>query len=376
MESSEVNAALLDILSSQVTFLHRYFDPDVSIPKNQADSITVPILDYLYDKELQTMVDARLLFNRQIRTLIDPTKPLTDFAVDVDEFLDRSEHSGTLTDRQMRNFRTLYRFRLDNLLHDHRLHYKQGYLPFYRFGRHKSFSDAVGNTMKQNIRRLYDLVGKLLDEQQMNDCFVCPCVILYNLFIRDNFRLFSLASTQHFNYVRILDDKTGRSAVISYVQLSNVFPQILQWFPNINNQYIKKYDSHSSKKLQYYLLLLLETSRANSNKNDNNNVASLSSSSLVLCKQKKTATKKRIKTTTKTMKKRKNEQKKIRIENLFNLAKIDDNLTPSYRLLDSLFRTNYVECSHANIGRSYVQIRSGDEEATLILRCLNCGRLL
>jgi DNA-directed RNA polymerase subunit M/transcription elongation factor TFIIS len=440
------NKYLLDTMQQQATFLDQYFS-GTSVPLDEQRSrsarVALPLLDYLYDKQLQLDMDTRGLLTDHEYDLACSTER---FVEDVENSMsDQSHHVGAMTDRQIKDFRTLYRFRIDNKLQNHANHYQQSFLPFYRFSRNKNFSQAVGNTMKRNIRLLYDHVRKLVGNPD-----VCPCIVLYNLFIRDNFRLFSLVSMQHFNYVRLYDDQTNEEKIISYVELTNVFPQISQWFPNINSQYVKKYGPHAFHKLRFYVSLMVsaadEEHTVSYNRhgavrasNDSRKTACIkaessatgastsnpikeSSSFDVFKKWRKSKINKptAVSQGSRVLKKQQRNYsggKRVRLEQLFlqcrgggtsdftsTIHSSDPSTTsePHSRdsndrrvehsagarpygnsgngngalLLDKLFRSNYVDCKHTNVIRFYVQLRSGDESGTLILRCALCGKRL
>lgn len=501
-DASSVRAALL----RQARFLHSYFEQSViDLRTVSSYTSTVPYLDYLYDKELQHMTDAR-------RGIVLAGEPDTatctrDYMSAVDTSIISTGH--LLSDQLSCNQRTIYRFRVDQQLTDHSSHYTRAFLPFYRFGPTRSFSDAIGVTMRLNIRQLYDLVRRILGRDD-----ICPCVILYNLFIRDSFRLFSLVSTQHCNYVCVLDDEASSNerlvAVVSYVELSNAFPQVSQWFPKINSQYVRKYGPHSLKRLEYYASLLEEaasqslpatrtsstvsavaagvaarelttgcfrsdgntnspsstgklvssndidtamngsftvaaassttampspalpapSTTINNNKNNANYSNSNSCSSPSSVSSNSAAAKKKTKpqrsrqkrgraaddrspvpaklaksvdresvaanasveisavftatppsivpTTNTTSASTTSAGQRPRLESLFRppCAPSSDphNDDSSPFLLDRLFRTDYAECPHSKLLHVYVQLRSRDESATLILRCANCGK--
>lgn len=407
---SQANSALLEMLVDQVDFVEKYFTRQPVRQQIERTKACLPLLDYVYDKQLQFDTNAKALLEEQqtISKLDASAKDLT-----VERFMSCVEFTmndncfiGSMSDVQIKNFRVLYRFRIDNQLHDHTTHYQQSFLPFYRFSHYRNFSRAVGSTMRRNIKRLYDYIrGRVGDE-------VCPCIVLYNLFIRDNFRLFSLMSMQHFNYVEIVDDERPDAApvLISYVELTNEFPQISQWFPNINGQYVKKYGPHGMQKLQAYALLMTNRNAADANGCGNIDetvatsrqrrsttrtrvagiilgemmpsgvvVAEKSGGRIEKCMLKAAAKGEQKKQQRKVSTPRKERdgrrsytgQKRLRLENLFLNQRDNDNF-----ILDAVFRSNYRACKHARIARFFLQLRSGDEAATLVMRCLQCGKRL
>lgn len=451
----EANKILFTLLLNQTDFLDFYFSPNNLSANSVASSsetfnfsllsrgdsawnkltCSTPLLDYLYDKCLQLDVDMKcLLYDVQF-----------DLNCTVKQLMDRLEaviadnpYIGTLSDAKLRNFRTLYRFRYDNQLHSHADHYQTAFVPFYRFSRYKNFSQAVGNTMKKNIRLLYDHIYKILNNRD-----VCPCIILYNLFVRDTFRLFSLVSTQHYNYVRVYDDLTDTVRIVTYVELTNSYPQASQWFPNINNQYVKKYGGmYTWQKLQYnvQLMLSVDSPSMSINSSDATKIAErhsdkkldTSNQSIRRAKVKRRSAhgpdrrrKKRFErltprvvtddhqqytmddasTTLKGKKVAKSfnsmvttatpppttttmttmtttttpatiTTKRLRFDHLFQSSYSANKIDGGHLLLDRLFRSNYLDCKHPNVVRVYVQLRSGDESATLIVRCTICGKRL
>lgn len=428
-------------LIKQAMFLNDYFDPD-SEPRYEDEAYlqelaeSTPLLDYLYDKQLQLDMNTKSsLFDAELDLSCSSEQFVNELEVSMGN---NSRYVGAVPDWQIKSFRTLYRFRYDNRLQDHSHHYQQAFIPFYRFSKHKNFSQAVGNTMKRNIRLLYDYVRGLT-----GDLEVCPCIVLYNLFIRDNFRLFSLVSMQHFNYVRILDDRTKQQRVITYVELTNQFPQISQWFPSINNQYVKKYGPHTCRKLRYYVNLTCEgvlrnvsgggceaggegaayrvslfsnddeftieakrkkygtkgkgetsgTACGTDGEGGTRSKAASSTIATTNAKRTTTANRKRKTAAANVITRKKGNAnisaanggvyKKIRLEHLFAKTRKDSTASPrndtsicDTHILDKLFRSNYVDCKHPNLVRVYVQLRSGDESATLVVRCSACGKRL
>lgn len=138
---------------------------------------------------------------------------------------------------------TLYRPRFDNLLVDHTDHHERAYIPVYRFGDDRvasmSMASYIGNTMRRNIRMLYDFINMQLATLSC-ESYVCPCVVIFNLFVRDHFRVYHSKSLPQTSFIQMYDDKTGKSIKISYMLIANKFPKIAQWFNSINNQFIKK----------------------------------------------------------------------------------------------------------------------------------------
>lgn len=382
--------AIYRMLVCQARVLHGYFafdQPQQPLRPLVGDLISesarsLPLLDYLYDKELQLVADVRPLLERYeaAATTTTTTVSLETCMTNLELAINEGAHVGGLTDLQVRNLRTLYRFRYDNRLEDHSEHYQQGFLPFYRFSRHKNFSQAFGATMKRNVRRLYEFVREIVQNSD-----ICPCIILYNLFIRDSFRLFSFVSMQHCNYVRVYDDETGQQSIVSYVELSNKFPQIAKWFPTINSQYVKKYGPHSFQKLDVHVGLMLAANRTTAVPGDNRDVvvqrqpsprvvaaASVTEASGGSSKRRKKLVR-FADTATTTTSRISSKRKRIQLKQLFPEHTA---ASPSSLILDRLFRSNYRECKHSSVVRVYVQIRSGDESASMIVRCRMCGKRL
>lgn len=401
------NLRLHEMMSQQAAFLHSYFS---ETPLGEAESSTaaaaLPLLDYLYDKQLQLHTDVRdVLGEEDAHAEARRSLSTEEFVGHLERVLTDNHHAGFLADVQVKNLRTLYRFRLDNQLQDHTGHYQQSFLPFYRFSRHRNFSQAVGSTMKRNIRALYDYVRTVVP-----DPAVCPCIILFNLFIRDNFRLFSLLSMQHYNYVRVVDDWSGEETIVSYVELTNIFPQISQWFPNINGQYVKKHGPHSFQKLYAHVMLLVQQQHGRETPSGSGALSGVAggtataedetetrragtgaTAARVLASRSRSCRVERGSLAAKQQRSIKQptiqhppaaaaavtHHRRLHLEQLFSPRhRTGDEQQHTASVLDQLFRSNYRECKHANVVRLYVQLRSADESATLIMRCLLCGKRL
>lgn len=384
-DDAAANQRLHQMMSEQAAFLHAYFSESPVAIEDGRVAAALPLLDYLYDRQLQLHTDVQdVLREDGAQTEAMRTLSTEEFVGHLERTLNDTHHVGFLPDTQVKNLRTLYRFRVDNQLQDHSNHYQQSFLPFYRFSRHRNFSQAVGSTMKRNIRALYDYVRSVLPDPS-----VCPCIILFNLFIRDSFRLFSLLSMQHYNYVRVVDDWTGQDTIVSYVELTNIFPQISQWFPNINSQYVKKHGPHSFQKLYAHVSLLVEQHRqlrdtaAAADGCSSTSVAESSSGGYAAARARSCRTKSQKARSSLVAKQQRSKRaddqpvagthhRRVHLEQLFG----GSGPTRGPFILDKLFRSNYRECKHANVVRLYVQLRSADESATLILRCLLCGKRL
>lgn len=338
-------------------------------------------------------------------------------------------------------FQTLYRFRLDARLTDHSNHYDESFVPFFRFPydtssvpsnstttsrpftynrlnalSFASMSRFVGGTMRKNIRLLYDYIWEILGSSESRE--FCPCVIIYNIFIRDYFRIFHSRSLSPTNYVLLYDDFADvtdfkKIRKISYVQLSNKFPRVSQWFRSINNQFVKKNGFSRIFKLSDYVELFEtaldlsldnfvnactvvknteDSARAKSprrsqrRKNANGGgrcrrrLSSSSSSSslapLSTCRPKKTP-----------VDGRKSVVKKIGIKNFsvinaLNNARRKIGVCNMMRKIDcqamlsELYRSGYKICPHAKTRRVYIQKRSHDESASAVIFCENCKNFL
>lgn len=372
-------------------------------------------------------------------------------------------------------FQTLYRFRLDARLSDHSNHYDESFVPFFRFPYDASSSASsnssstssrpltynrlnalsfasmsrfVGGTMRKNIRLLYDYIWEIVGSSESRE--FCPCVIIYNIFIRDYFRIFHSRSLSPTNYVLLYDDFTEESGLnatggncesldvgvfktnskkirkISYVQLSNKFPRVSQWFRSINNQFVKKNGFSRIFKLSDYVELFEtaldlsldnfvntcatvisnteDSTRAKSprrsqrGKNVNCGVgggggngggggggvggrrrcrlSASSSSPRSTCRLKKS-----------TVYDRKNGVKKIGIKNFSVINALNNarrkigvcnmmRIVDCQAMLSELYRSGYKICPHAKTRRVYIQKRSHDESASAVIFCENCKNFL
>lgn len=165
---------------------------------------------------------------------------------------DRTVHGvgvdvGSDCDDSLLSLKTRYDPQFESKFFDHSSHYEDAFVPSHRFCNARqsgmNMSRYVGYTMRENIRRLYEYVSEQLDDQ------VCPCVVLFNFFIRDSYRMYFSKSLRQTSFVTVvktatpsaLDDERKRCVVpISYMIMTNLFPKVGSWFKSINNQLVKK----------------------------------------------------------------------------------------------------------------------------------------
>lgn len=265
---------------------------------------------------------------------------------------------------------TLYRPDFEDDYVDHSSHRVKAYVPFFRFGDSTqistNMSSYIGNTMRSNVRNLYDYIDQLICS---NDSFVspqssplvsspssaiCPCVIIFNLFVRDNFRVFYSKSLRQTNFTQI-DLSPLPMRKISYMLIANRFPKIDTWFNSINNQFIKKTGYSRILQTNSYIRILAEKCSSSS---------TIATPPIASGKQRRSTT--TISSSSVTIKKSRD---KVTISKLF--AGVS-----GARVLSHVYRTGYFKCRHAHVERQYVQKRSHDEQASLVLVCKDCHRVV
>ena len=164
------------------------------------------------------------------------------------------------------HLKTFYDVELDNRLFDHSSHYNDAFVPAYRFCNSKlselNMSCHIGHTMRENIRSLYDYVSAFID-----DAHACPCVVIFNLFIRDNYRMYHSKSLRQSSFVSI-KKSDGSIVRLSYMIVTNLFPRIGSWFKSINNQLVKKTGKTHILHLDAFVRLLLQLLRASASRRD------------------------------------------------------------------------------------------------------------
>lgn len=320
----------------------------------------------------------------------------------------------TTTPKTINNVETLNRLKTfydvvaESRLFDHSDHYEEAFVPSYRFcdSRLYSFnmSRYIGHTMRENIRGLYKYISELIGDSR-----ACPCVVIFNLFIRDNYLMYHSKSLRQSSFVsvRVTD---GREIKLGYMIVTNNFPRVNSWFKSINNQLVKKSGKISIQHLDTFVRLmvtLLNDSSSFSSSSLSSTSSSLlptsssSSSSLPLsfslplssssssrnnlCRKKKiTASTTRLgiakvcsRGVRKPLRRRQQQQQRHQQRTCARVT-----LSTLYRSVDEVYilsdlcNTRYISCKHSRVERTYEQLRSNDESATLIRRCLDCGRIV
>lgn len=335
------------------------------------------------------------------------TRRLSVHQEDVSEIQDSSSTSIFLASIKMLNlFQSLYRFRLDLKMFDHSRHYDESFIPFFRFPfdsrrqhglaqatrQHSlltfvSMTNFVGNTMRKNIRSLYDYIWTLLGDDETRE--VCPCVVIYNIFIRDYFRMFHSRSLSPTNFVLVYDDHAAsddpcKFRKISYVQLSNRFPRVSQWFRSINNQFVKKNGFSRIFKLNDYIELFEVA--LDSSINDFVSVCSspvCDRANVVTTDKRSSASSRKIKRLSRvgsnSLSSRKDRvlgeigvgcvRKKTGLSGMMKKTRCND-------MLSQLYRSGYKLCPHNRTKRLYIQKRSHDESASVVIFCEDCRNFI
>nr|WQF02746.1 MAG: hypothetical protein [Apis mellifra filamentous-like virus] len=414
MSTSVVQRLLLETRRSE-NVLRRYFNLPIQTISPTPPLITtfnpqyVHLLNYVYDIYVRLSVSghgALVLNAADVATrtlewtlsLLDPATTLTIEAVaaqlddlrktaNIDVFADtcldsvakkvtvlshtppEPEHVQTF----LLQLQTLYRPDFEDDYVDHTSHRVKAYVPFFRFGdstqSSTNMSSYIGNTMRSNIRNLYDYIDQLISS---NDSFVspgssplisspassavCPCVIIFNLFVRDNFRVFYSKSLRQTNFTQI-DMSPLPMRKISYMLIANRFPKIDTWFNSINNQFIKKTGYSRILQTNSYIRILAEKCSSSSL------ISAITTTAYVSL----SASRRRaISTTSLAIKKSRD---KVTIAKLFTGVS-------GARVLSHVYRTGYFKCRHAHVERQYIQKRSHDEQASLVLVCKDCHRVV
>jgi hypothetical protein len=120
--------------------------------------------------------------------------------------------------------KTYYDVSLECKMFDHANHYDEAFVPSYRFCDSTfpalNMSRNIGNTMGENIRGLYRYISDLVEDPN-----VCPCVVIFNLFIRDNYRMYHSKSLRQSSFVSIRRTN-GTVVKLSYMIVTNLFPRV------------------------------------------------------------------------------------------------------------------------------------------------------
>lgn len=288
------------------------------------------------------------------------------------------------------HLKTFYDVERDNRLFDHSSHYNDAFVPAYRFCNSRlselNMSCHIGHTMRENIRGLYNYISDFIGDQR-----ACPCVVIFNLFIRDNYRMYHSKSLRQSSFVSI-KRSDGTVVRLSYMIVTNLFPRISSWFKSINNQLVKKTGKTHILHLDAFVRLLLQLLRSKSNSSVEESAKKLDASTLrtasstwrrntkkrnqisALNALSKTIAKKTVHrsscslTSSSSSSSASLRRRSFRLS-LSNLYRVTDDIN----ILVDLFSTAYVSCKHERLKRTYEQLRSNDESATLVRLCLDCG---
>lgn len=283
--------------------------------------------------------------------------------------------------QMLTHLKTFYDVERENRLFDHSSHYNDAFVPAYRFCNSRlselNMSCHIGHTMRENIRSLYDYISAFIGDSR-----ACPCIVIFNLFIRDNYRMYHSKSLRQSSFVSIR--KTDGTVVrLSYMIVTNLFPRIGSWFKSINNQLVKKTGKTHILHLDAFVRLLLQLmrSRRTDVARDEEDVADSDS---VLRRNVRLRNSWR---RTKKVRRANPPARKAVAPSAAGTAETTALRRRSFRLslshlyqvtndvniLVDLFLTAYVSCKHERLKRTYEQLRSNDESATLVRLCLDCG---
>lgn len=168
-------------------------------------------------------------------------------------FLPFLSSSGSLLD----HMKTYYNVAHENQLFDHSSHYEDAFIPSYRFCDSRpspvmNMSRHIGYTMRDNIRGLYRFIA-----EQIDDSSACPCVVIFNLFIRDNYRMYHSKSLRQSSCVSVVRSD-GKCVKLSYMIITNNFPRVNSWFKSINNQLVKKTNKIHIQHLDTFVRMLAQ----------------------------------------------------------------------------------------------------------------------
>lgn len=297
------------------------------------------------------MNDSILFLERVLHgTSDDGVEPTTTAAVATDTDVERND-AETLN-----RLKTFYDVELENRLFDHSDHYDEAFVPSYRFCDSRvsvfNMSRHIGHTMRENIRSLYRYISQLID-----DSLACPCVVIFNLFIRDNYRMYHSKSLRQSSFVSVRRSN-GDEVKLSYMIVTNNFPRVNSWFKSINNQLVKKSGKNCIQHLDTFVRLMVTLS-------GKEETSSKSNSSLDVRRKRQPL--KRLRRQDGTRSQSQRVCARITLSNLYR--NVDD-----VHILSELCNTAYNVCKHVHVERTYEQLRSNDESATLIRLCLDCGK--
>lgn len=290
----------------------------------------------------------------------------------------------------LNNMKTYYDASMERSMFDHSGHYNEAFVPSYRFCDSifpaLNMSRHIGNTMRENIRTLYRYISSVVEDDE-----VCPCVVIFNLFIRDNYRMYHSKSLRQSSFVSIRCSN-GKVVKLSYMIVTNLFPRVNSWFKSINNQLVKKTGKIHIQHLDTFVRLIAQLlpcegeSSGSSNSGgsfvSSNNAGSSKrdvpvkrqSTVAVMSSGRKSGERVTVKSSSATVRVTAVvSSTKKRAANRVTLSALYSS-TEDVCILANLFNTRYVSCKHERIERLYEQMRSNDESATLVRVCLDCGR--
>lgn len=261
--------------------------------------------------------------------------------------------------------KTYYEPEFESTMFDHSMHYDTAFVPLYRFA--DSDQDAlnmsryVGYTMRENIRKLYEYLQRHLGDH------VCPCVVIFNFFIRDSYRMYYSKSLRQTSFVEINAkgaDGVPSTTKLSYMIVTNLYPKVASWFKSINNQLVKKTGKMHIQHLDTFVRLLCQL-------NCQDYYVATDTTTPAISREKPTkrlAPKKNVKTRAAVI-----SVPRLSLSALYPVVSVSPSTSG---LFHEMFSTRYRSCLHEHVARTYEQLRANDESATLIRLCLDCGQRL
>lgn len=286
--------------------------------------------------------------------------------------------------QMLTHLKTFYDVARENRLFDHSSHYNDAFVPAYRFCNSRlselNMSCHIGHTMRENIRSLYDYISAFIGDPR-----ACPCIVIFNLFIRDNYRMYHSKSLRQSSFVSIR--RTDGTVVrLSYMIVTNLFPRIGSWFKSINNQLVKKTGKTHILHLDAFVRLLLQLMRSRRadmvrDEDDvSDNDSALRRNVRLRNSWRRTKKARRAippvrKAVVATPSANGAEAASTALRRRSFRLSLSHlyQVTNDVNILVDLFLTAYVSCKHERLKRTYEQLRSNDESATLVRLCLDCG---
>lgn len=313
-----------------------------------------------------------------------------------------ADRSGTTRRRLLVNnklldrLKTYYNVEYESAILDHSTHYEDAYVPMYRFcdsgAVAMSLSRYIGNTMRNNVRSLYRYIAR-----EINDPRSCPCVVLFNLFIRDHYRMYHSKSLRQSGFVHIRRSD-GSPIKLSFMVIANNFPRVTNWFNLINNQLVKKTNKVQIQHLDTFVRLMsqllkeerkkkrgsgtttttttMTTTTTTTTLSVGNNSVGINSNNFTHGKRLVAPDEDDYEaaTTTSSTKPPVKRTRTCRRDVVRpTLASMHESVSIQ-AILPRLFNSNYERCRHKRVERHYEQLRSNDENATLVRICLDCGK--